>query len=162
MVHHPELLRHAPWQTVEHIGQSDAADRLETAGQTGEQVRFAQDRPVTGEALSGARQAVAIDIKQSEIIEQRRVGAVDEEAGADASLEVPRRKVGPVKVEQALGGATPGEAIGNAVDQAVVNPKHQRRVDGVSSRDRRGIRRLQAWSIVTMLGHHLAMAASKA
>jgi hypothetical protein len=96
---------------------------------------------------------VSVDVKQRQIIESRRVGMVNEKASPDAGLEMSRREVGPVKVEQPLGRATPGEAIGNAVDQPVVNPKHQRRVDRMSGRNRRGVRRLQARSIVARLGH---------
>jgi hypothetical protein len=91
MVHHPEFHRHAPWQAVEHIGQSDTVNWFEAAGRRGQQIRLAHDRPVPGEALARAREATAI--KQREIIEPFSVGAVDEDAGADASFKRGERLV---------------------------------------------------------------------
>src|SRR6476646_2919533 len=79
------------------------------------------------------------------------VGAVDKEAGAHARFEVVASEIVPVEVKQALRGAMPGEAIGKAVNQTVVEGEHEGGVDGVRRRNRGSLGRAASFSL--FFGH---------
>src|SRR6476620_4608003 len=135
MVDRLQLLSHAPWQTMQHLGEADAVDRLEFNGDRREQIRLAQ-RVIAREPLRRSHRAMAVDIEERELLEHRSIGAVDKEAGAHARFEVVASEIVPVEVKQALREAMPGEAIGKAVNQTVVEGEHEGGVDGVRRRNR--------------------------
>jgi len=83
---------------------------------------------------------MAIDVQKGQLLEPFPIGPVDEEAGAHAGLEMAGGEVAAVEIEHTLRGATPGEAIGETMHQAVVDGEHEGRVDGVRRLDR-GVRR---------------------
>jgi len=68
------------------------------------------------------------------------IGTVDKESGANPRLEMARREAVAVEIEQPLSRTTPGEAVGEAMHQAVVEGEHERRVDRVRRLDRCGVR----------------------
>jgi len=69
-----------------------------------------------------------------------RIGTVDKESGANPRLEMARREAVAVEIKQPLSRTTPGEAVGEAMHQAVVEGEHERRVDRVRRLDRCGVR----------------------
>jgi hypothetical protein len=84
---------------------------------------------------------MSIDVEKGKLLEPSPIGPVDEEARAHPRLEMAGGEVVAVEIEQPLRRTTPGEAIGEAMNQAVVEGEHERRVDRVRRLDRRGVRR---------------------
>src|SRR5215813_5106691 len=148
MIDRHQLLSHSARQAMQYVGEAHTIDRLEFDGDGREQIGLAQQRMISREPLRRARETMAVDIEQRELVERMGVGTVDEEAGAHAGFKVVIGKVVPIKVEQPLGGTPPSEAIGESVDQVVVERKHERRVDGVCRRNRRSIGRAVARSLL--------------
>ncbi len=84
---------------------------------------------------------MSIDVAKGKLLEPSPIGPVDEEARAHPRLETAGGEVVAVEIEQPLGWTTPGEAIGETMDLAVVEGEHERRVDRVRRLDRRSVRR---------------------
>ena len=84
---------------------------------------------------------MSIDVEKGQLLEPSRIGPVDKESGANPRLQMARREVVAVEIEQPLRRTTPDEAVGETMHQAVVEGEHERRVDGVRRLDRRGVRR---------------------
>jgi uncharacterized protein (DUF58 family) len=83
---------------------------------------------------------MSIDVEKGKLLEPSRFGPVDKEAGANPRLQMAGREVVTVEIEQPLCGTAPSETIGEAMDQAVVEGEHERRVDRVRRLDRGGVR----------------------
>ena len=115
-------------------GSSSTGDRRE-------QIGLAEQRLVARQPPRRPRQAMAIDVEKGQLLESSRIGTVDEEAGANPRLEMARREVVAVEIEQPLRRTTPGEAVGETVHQPVVEGEHEGRVDRMRRLDRRGVRR---------------------
>jgi hypothetical protein len=84
---------------------------------------------------------MSIDVEKGKLLEPSPIGPVDEEARAHPRLETAGGEVVAVEIEQPLGWTTPGEAIGETMDLAVVEGEHERRVDRVRRLDRGGVGR---------------------
>jgi hypothetical protein len=54
---------------------------------------------------------MAVDVEQRELVESSRIGTVDEEAGANAGLEMARREIVAVEPDDSLRRTAPGEAV---------------------------------------------------
>src|SRR6187551_3316611 len=93
MIDRHQLLGHAAWQAMQHVSEPDAVGGLKLAGDRRKQICLAEQRMVARQPLRGPRQAMAVDVEQREFVESRRIGAVDEEAGANAGLEMAGREV---------------------------------------------------------------------
>jgi hypothetical protein len=83
---------------------------------------------------------MSVDIEKGQLLEPSPISPVDEEACANPRLEMAGGKVVTVEIEQPLRRTTPGEAVGEAMHQAVVEGEHERRVDRVRRLDRCGVR----------------------
>ena len=95
---------------------------------------------------------MAVDVEQHEALKRRRISAVDEETGSDPRLKVTGSEIAPVEVKQPLRRAMPGEAVGEAVHEAIVDCEHHRRVDCMRPADRGRIGRPPIF-ICVRLGH---------
>ena len=125
---------------MQHVGEPDADRRLKLDLRSVQADWSAEQRLVARQPLRRPRQAMAVDVEKRQLFEPCRIGAVDKEAGANAGLEMARREIVAIEPENPLRRATPGEAVGQAVDQPVVEGEHERRVDRVRRRDRRCVR----------------------
>src|SRR5262245_23537260 len=83
---------------------------------------------------------MTIDVEKGQLLEPSRVGAVDEKARAHSRLDMARGEIVTVEVEQAHRRTAPSDAVGETMDQAVVDGEHEWRVDGVRRFDRAGLR----------------------
>lgn len=126
---------------MQHVGEPDADCRLELDGDGREQIGLAEQRLVARKPTRRPRQTMSIDVEKRQLLEHSRIGTVDKESGANPRLEMARREAVAVEIEQPLRRTTPGEAVGEAMHQAVVEGEHERRVDRVRRLDRRGVRR---------------------
>jgi len=125
-----------------NIGETDRGEGRQVELDRGEKVDLVERRLETREPLRGAVETVAIDVEQGQPIETR-ARAVEEEAGPHAGLEMVGGQIGSIELAKLLRGATPGETVGQAVNQHIVNREHEGRVDCMRSRDLIVARRLR-------------------
>src|SRR5262245_44626278 len=93
---------------------------------------LAKQRLVARKRARRPRQTMSINVEKGKLLEPSRISPVDEEARANPCLQVGREVV-TVEIEQPLRGTAPSETIGEAMDQAVVEGEHERRVNRVAA-----------------------------
>src|SRR5262245_14608107 len=125
---------------MQHVGKPNAVSRFKLDGDGRQQIGLAQQRLVARKPARRSRQAISINVEKGKLLEPSRISPVDEEAGANPCLQMAGGEVVTVEIEQPLRGTAPSETIGEAMDQAVVEGEHERRVNRVRRLDCCGVR----------------------
>jgi len=106
---------------MQNVSDPNASERLKRWLDRREQIRLAKDWCEAREPLRRPVQTVAIDVEQDEALERSLSGAVEEEAGADTCLQVIKREIGALEVEQPPRWASPSQMVRQPVHEQVVD-----------------------------------------